>query len=50
MQEKFFENKKALIVLIAGCLVVLVAMGVRQTWGLFYHFFQVDLGISRTQF
>ena len=50
MQEKFFENKKAVIVLIAGCLVVLVAMGIRQTWGLFYQFFENDLGINRTQF
>ena len=39
MQEKFFENKKAIIVLIAGSLVVLVSMGIRQTWGLFYQFF-----------
>ena len=50
MQEKFFENKKAIIVLIAGSLVVLVAMGIRQTWGLFYQFFDSDLGINRTQF
>ena len=50
MKEKFFENKKALIVLIAGCIVVLVSMGIRQTWGLFYLFFENDLGINRTQF
>ena len=50
MQEKFFENRKALVVLIAASLVVLVSMGVRQTWGLFYQFFENDLGISRTQF
>jgi MFS family permease len=50
MKEKFFENKKAIIVLIAGCLVVLVSMGIRQTWGLFYQFFDSDLGINRTQF
>ena len=50
MQEKFFENKKALIVLLAGCMVVLVSMGIRQTWGLFYLFFENDLGINRTQF
>jgi MFS family permease len=49
-KEKFFENRKALIVLIAGCFVVLVSMGVRQTWGLFYQFFDSDLGINRTQF
>ena len=50
MQQKFFENKKALVVLIAASLVVLVSMGVRQTWGLFYQFFENDLGINRTQF
>ena len=50
MQEKFFQNKKALTVLIAGSLVVLVSMGIRQTWGLFYQFFDNDLGINRTQF
>ena len=50
MQPKFFENKKAIIVLIAGSLVVLVSMGIRQTWGLFYQFFYEDLGINRTQF
>jgi MFS family permease len=49
-KEKFFENRKALIVLIAGSFVVLVSMGVRQTWGLFYQFFDSDLGINRTQF
>jgi len=50
MYQKFFENKKAIIVLIAASLVVLVSMGIRQTWGLFYQFFENDLGISRTQF
>ena len=43
MKEKFFENKKSIVVLIAGCLVVLVSMGIRQTWGLFYQFFDGDL-------
>ena len=50
MQKNFFENRKALIVLIAASLVVLVSMGIRQTWGLFYQFFENDLGINRTQF
>jgi len=50
MQEKFFENRKALTVLVAASLVVLVSMGIRQTWGLFYQFFENDLGINRTQF
>jgi len=50
MQEKFFENKKAIIVLIAGSIVVLFSMGIRQSWGLFFQFFENDLGINRTQF
>ena len=50
MQEKFFQNRKALMVLISASLVVLVSMGIRQTWGLFYQFFEIDLGINRTQF
>jgi MFS family permease len=50
MQNNFFENRKALIVLIAASLVVLISMGIRQTWGLFYQFFEYDLGINRTQF
>ena len=50
MQEKFFEDRKALTVLVAASLVVLVSMGIRQTWGLFFLFFENDLGINRTQF
>ena len=50
MKEKFFENRKSIIVLISASLVVLVSMGVRQTWGLFYQFFENDLGVNRTQF
>ena len=49
-KQKFFEHKNSLIVLIAASLVVLVSMGIRQTWGLFYQFFENDLGINRTQF
>jgi len=50
MNEKFFQNKQAIIILIAAALVVLISMGIRQTWGLFYGFFETDLGFSRTQF
>ena len=50
MQEKFFENKKAIIVLVTGSIVVLFSMGIRQSWGLFFQFFENDLGINRTQF
>ena len=47
IEHKFFLNKKSLIVLISASLVVLVSMGIRQTWGLFYQFFESDLGINR---
>ena len=49
-KENFIENKKALIVLIAASVVVLISMGIRQCWGLFYQYFETDLGFSRTQF
>ena len=47
--EKFIKNKTALITLIAACLVVLISLGVRQTFGLFFMDFKKDLGISLTQ-
>ncbi|MDC1143324.1 MFS transporter [Candidatus Pelagibacter sp.] len=47
--EKFIRNKTALITLIAACLVVLISLGVRQTFGLFFMDFKDDLGISLTQ-
>ena len=47
--EKFFRNKAALITLIAACLVVLISLGVRQTFGLFFMDFKEDLGISLTE-
>jgi MFS family permease len=47
--EKFIKNKTALITLIAACLVVLISLGVRQTFGLFFMDFKNDLGISLTQ-
>ena len=50
MSEKFFRNKLAFIVLAASCFMVLAAMGVRQTYGMFFNFFESDLGVSRTHF
>ena len=47
--EKFIRNKTALVTLIAACLVVLISLGVRQTFGLFFMDFKDDLGISLTQ-
>ena len=46
---KFIRNKTALVTLIAACLVVLISLGVRQTFGLFFADFKNDLGISLTQ-
>ena len=48
-KEKFFRNKTALVTLIAACLVVLISLGVRQTFGLFFMDFKEDLGISLTE-
>ena len=47
--EKFIENKTALITLIAACIVVLISLGVRQTFGLFFMDFKDDLDITITQ-
>ena len=47
--EKFIRNKTALVTLIAACLVVLISLGVRQTFGLFFIDFKNDLDISLTQ-
>jgi MFS family permease len=47
--EKFIRNKTALITLIAACLVVLISLGVRQVFGLFFMDFKNDLGVSLTQ-
>ena len=51
MQEnKFLTSKAALITLLIGCFVVSVSMGIRQTYGLFFQFFENDLNISNTFF
>ena len=47
--ERFIQNKTALITLIAACLVVLISLGVRQTFGLFFPDFKTDLNISLTE-
>jgi MFS family permease len=48
--EKFFTTKKALITLIAASSVVIVSLGIRQTFGLFYFDFNTDLDISISHF
>ena len=47
--EIFIRNKTALVTLIAASLVVLISLGVRQTFGMFFMDFRDDLGISLTQ-
>ncbi|OUW62812.1 MAG: MFS transporter [Pelagibacteraceae bacterium TMED201] len=47
--EKFIRNKTALVTLVAASLVVLISLGVRQTFGMFFMDFKDDLGISLTQ-
>tara|TARA_A100001011_G_scaffold386680_1_gene463007 strand:+ start:1793 stop:3013 length:1221 start_codon:yes stop_codon:yes gene_type:complete len=47
--ETFIRNKTALITLIAASFVVLISLGVRQTFGMFFMDFRDDLGISLTQ-
>ena len=48
--QKFIPTKIALITLLAACFVILVSMGLRQTFGLFYSSFEQDLNITRTEF
>ena len=47
--EQFIKNNTALVTLIAACGVVLISLGVRQTFGLFFIDFKNDLNISITQ-
>ena len=47
--DKFFKSNTALITLIAACGVVLISLGVRQTFGLFFNDFQRDLSVSITE-
>ena len=46
--EKFIKNKKALVTLIAASLIVIISLGIRQTFGMFY--FELDLQITLRQF
>tara|TARA_Y100000816_G_scaffold139984_1_gene99163 strand:+ start:414 stop:1646 length:1233 start_codon:yes stop_codon:yes gene_type:complete len=50
INKNFFPNKTALITLIAACLVVIISLGIRQTFGLFFFDFEVDLGCTQTEF
>ena len=46
----FIPNRTALITLIAASLVVIISLGIRQTFGLFFFDFEVDLGCTQTEF
>jgi len=48
--EKFIKNKTVLITLISACLIVIISLGIRQTFGMFYFDFSTDLGITLSQF
>ena len=50
MAEKFIPNKLALITLLAASSVILVSMGLRQTFGLFFSAFEEGLNCTRTEF
>ena len=47
---RFITNRLALTTLIAACLVVLISLSVRQVFGMFFMDFNIDLGISNTEF
>ena len=50
MSEKFIPNKLAFTTLIAASAVILVSMGLRQTFGLFFNAFEEGLNCTRTEF
>jgi MFS family permease len=47
---KFIPNKIALITMLAACVAILVSMGLRQTFGLFFTAFEEGLNCTRTEF
>ena len=46
----FIPNRLALIVLVSACSIILISMGLRQTFGLFFEDFEKGLGATRTEF
>ena len=50
MSEKFISNRITLIVLASASTVILISMGLRQTFGLFFQAFEESLGVTRTEF
>ena len=50
MMFKFVPNRLALITLISACTIILISMGLRQTFGLFFEAFEEGIGCTRTEF
>ena len=50
ISENFFRSKTAIVTLFAACFVVLISLGVRQTFGMFFMVFNESLNISNTAF
>ena len=48
--ERFIKNKTVLITLLTACSIVIISLGIRQTFGMFYFDFSTDLGITLSQF
>ena len=48
--QKFIPNRIALITMLAACAAILVSMGMRQTFGLFFSAFEEGLNSTRTEF
>ena len=48
--KSFIPNNVALTTLIAACLIVFISLGVRQTFGLFFFDFEIDLESTSSQF
>ena len=49
-EKKFFHSNTAIVTLFAACFVVLISLGVRQTFGLFFIDFNESLNRSNTAF
>ena len=50
ISENFFKSKTAIVSLFAACMVVLISLGVRQTFGMFFIDFNESLNVSNTAF
>ena len=50
MSSENYQNKTVLITLVSACLIVIISLGIRQTFGMFYFDFSTDLGITLSQF